>query len=86
MLNRLDFSLIGSMCLFSERYIMIIETIHNILFVLTDDHNQINSTSIKSLEQSGQSSRMLIEMIEINNEDNFDLVRKIIFDFEDKKC
>jgi hypothetical protein len=65
---------------------MIIETIHNILFVLTDDHNQINSTSIKSLEQSGQSSRMLIEMIEINNEDNFDLVRKIIFDFEDKKC
>ncbi len=73
------------MCLFSERYIMIFETIHNILFVLTDDHNQINSTSIKSLEQSGQSSRMLIEMIEINNEDNFDLVRKIIFDFEDKK-
>jgi hypothetical protein len=64
---------------------MIIETIHNILFVLTGDHNQINSTSIKSLEQSGQSSRMLIEMIEINNEDNFDLVRKIIFDFEDKK-
>jgi hypothetical protein len=64
---------------------MIFETIHNILFVLTDDHNQINSTSIKSLEQSGQSSRMLIEMIEINNEDNFDLVRKIIFDFEDKK-
>jgi len=64
---------------------MIIETIHNILLVLTDDHNQINSTSINLLEQLGQSSRILIEIIEINNEDNFDLVRKIIFDFEDKK-
>jgi len=63
---------------------MIIETIHNILLVLTDNNDQTNSTRILLLEQLGQLSRMLTLMIKINNEDNLDLVGEFVF-LEEKK-
>jgi len=47
---------------------MIIETIHNILLVLTDNNDQ---TRILLLEEL---IRILTSMIKINNEDNLDLV------------
>ena len=63
---------------FSERFIIIIETIHSILLVLNDDDDQTNSTRISLLEQLGQSSRFITSMIDNcdnnNNDDNLDLV------------
>ncbi len=56
---------------------MIIETIHSILLVLNDDEDQTNSTRTSLLEQLGQSSRLIIPMIDNcidNNNDNLDLV------------
>jgi hypothetical protein len=53
---------------------MIIEIIDNILHVLTDDDDQKDSRRMKLLGQLGESSRMLISMIESNNKDNLDLV------------
>ncbi|CAF0788477.1 unnamed protein product [Adineta ricciae] len=62
-----------------ERYISIIETIHSILLVLNDDDDQSNSTRVSLLEQLGQSSRMILSMIEnsihntTDNEENLDV-------------
>ncbi len=69
--------------LFSQRFILIIETIHSILLVLNDDDDQTYSTRISLLEQLGQSSRLITSMIEnyindnYNNNDNLDLVGDI---------
>lgn len=56
------------------------ETIHSILLVLNDDDDQTNATRVSLLEQLGQSSRLLISMIEktMNNykDDKLDMVRK----------
>jgi hypothetical protein len=61
---------------------MIIEIIDNILHVLTDDDDQKDSRRMKLLGQLGESSRMLISMIESNNKDNLDLVSLMRFDLE----
>jgi len=57
---------------------MIIETIHNILIVLTDDNDEKNSTRIILLEQLGVLSRLFTSMIDTccdtNNENNLDMV------------
>jgi hypothetical protein len=64
----------------SERYIIIIETIHRILLILTDDAD-VNSRYVTKhvlLEQLGQSSQLLTSMIDStwNQHDNrLDLVR-----------
>ncbi|CAF2873847.1 unnamed protein product [Rotaria sp. Silwood2] len=75
---------INQLDLFScERYIMIIETIHLILLILTDYDDETNSTRILLLEQLGQSSQLLTSSkVETcytnNNEDNLDMVDGIL--------
>ncbi|CAF4701075.1 unnamed protein product, partial [Rotaria sp. Silwood2] len=72
-----------SIKLVNERYIMIIETIHLILLILTDYDDETNSTRILLLEQLGQSSQLLTSSkVETcytnNNEDNLDMVDGIL--------
>ena len=58
-------------CCSSERYITIIETIHRILLLLNDDEEQTKSTHFCLLKQLGQASRLIISMVEHNeNEDD----------------
>ncbi len=61
----------------SERFILIIETIHSILLILHDDEDQTNSTRLSLLEQLGESSRLILSMIENclhDQNDHLDLV------------
>ena len=69
---------------FSERYVVIIETIHRILLLLADDDNAdpTKSTQIFLLKYLGQASRVLTSMIKIDHNpdtDHLELVSRKIF-------
>ncbi|CAF2491172.1 unnamed protein product [Rotaria sp. Silwood2] len=81
--NKTIYHMAQSIKLVNERYIMIIETIHLILLILTDYDDETNSTRILLLEQLGQSSQLLTSSkVETcytnNNEDNLDMVDGIL--------
>ncbi|CAF4026721.1 unnamed protein product [Rotaria sordida] len=82
--NKTIYYMARSIKLVNEQYIMIIETIHIILLILTDYNDETNSTRILLLEQLGQSSQLLTSSkvetyyINNNNEDNLDMAIKTL--------
>lgn len=82
-INPTIYHTIRSMNIIDKRLITTIETIHSILLVLNDDDDQTNSTRIVLLEQLGQSSRLIISMIEScpDDEENFNLaIQSLLLD------
>ncbi|CAF3325592.1 unnamed protein product [Rotaria socialis] len=75
--------MVRSIKIVNEAYILIIETIHVILLILTNnDDDQTNSTRILFLKQLGKSSKLLTSMIEscyiTDNDDNLDMAIKTL--------